>query len=185
MRPWREQPLQGEFSPGVAPPRTGAFAGILEARHTRRAPVADLFVHLLDVTGILCRQLLDAPPRPERFHAPAEQSVLVRWDQRSHVPPVFEDLAAAYGESIQRVRAVRTDPGEHGKVVAARDDVHRIQLQQTDVVHDPTKVPHVDPSLGSRATEALRADCDAPGSVEREASHSVSRIRGRATLGGC
>ena len=67
----------------------------------------------------------------------------------------------------QRPR-MRTEACEERQLLAANQDVDRVDLDQPHAIERATEVPPIDAALRPRVGEALRAECDAARSSERD-----------------
>ena len=85
--------------------------------------------------------------------------------------PVLEHLPRAPQPGIQHSAVIAPQPGEEGHVVGATEDVHRVELDQTDSVHHPAEVPHVDPASGGRVVEALGGQGETASLIDGEGAH--------------
>ncbi len=81
---------------------------------------------------------------------------LASWAQYSNSSPA----CVASAMSVARVDA---QPGEQRELLAAHQDVDRIDLDETHAIEHPAQVPTVDPTGGPRFGEALGPQRDPPG----------------------
>ncbi len=184
-----QHPLGGGPVPAPlrpVPGRVALDAGVHLARG-QRAVGGDHRQHLPDQRRVPQRHLADRAPRVllVRPPPPAQQRVRLRGHVRRLVRPGLDQPArgAARG-AVQQRGVVRADPGERRHQVGARDDVHRVDLQQPDAVDHLLQVAQRGRAgaLGAGAVEALGAQRDPARLRQRQAPGRA--VRGPGPAGG-
>src|SRR5690606_4225727 len=75
-------------------------------------------------------------------HAPAHERPTADWNDRGLVRPVLDVWTLLReGEPVEGSLVVGTQPGEGRQVVAALEDVDRIELQQPQPLDDTVQLP--------------------------------------------
>ena len=78
-------------------------------------------------------------------------------------------------ETVEQLGVIRTEPGEQRQVVAAREDVHRVDLQNPEPLHHAVQVTGRYRRGRTSATESLGSQGDASGLCGAESLwHPVS-----------
>jgi hypothetical protein len=118
--------------------------------------------HCVDKVGSVTLQFDKAPPSVALLgatHAPPEERLHVYGEQRCLVAPILEQLTG-FGHARQHVARVRADACEQRQLLGAHENVHRVDLQQTDLVEDAAHMAAIDATSGARRCEALRGQRD-------------------------
>lgn len=70
-------------------------------------------------------------------HSPSKQRVEPNGQERRFVTPILEDRARRLvTQPIELAHVVRAEPAERWQVVRSREDVHRIDLDDTDLLDE-------------------------------------------------
>ena len=132
-----------------------------------RTVVDDPLVHLLDEAGAPLAQRPVAPPLVIAGHLPAMEVIVGHVDVRRLVHPVLEHLAGLGGIGDHGAR-VRAESGEQRQLLAAHQDVDRVDLDQTHPIEHAAEVTTIDAPLRARVGEALRGERDAARRRQRD-----------------
>src|SRR5436190_13306090 len=127
---------------------------VREIRRGDRAARRNLFEHRVDERCVEQPQPIPAPR--VRVHAPPEQRVQRRREQRRLVAEVLEELPALVRERVDRRGRVRAEPRERGEVLRAREDVDGIDLERVHAARDAPHVRESDAARRARRAETLR-----------------------------
>ena len=77
------------------------------------------------------------------LHPKVEQGPRLRRDQARLVGPVLDEAAwADVPSTVHQRRVVRTQPGEEREVMATREDVDAVDLDDADAVDNPMDMAH-------------------------------------------
>jgi hypothetical protein len=133
---------------------------VVHVARRQRPAFAQHGAHLVEHGGVVdvpvAAVALEAVP-PAR----GEQRPHLRRDQRRDVEPALVQLAPAVHEVVQQSPVERPEPAEEQELVGARHGVDRIELDDTDALHDLAQVADVDRSSGARLAEPGGTDGDA------------------------
>ena len=142
------------------PPRLLRPDPLLEVAGDEWALVADPRQHVVDEMRLVAPDPGDRPPAMVLGHVPTQ--VRVQFDR--HVTRLvdveLEQLVRGRGVGDQRSR-MRSQPGEQWQLLAAYEDVDRVDLDDPHPVDDAAEMTAVDTTSGPRIVEPLRGERDA------------------------
>jgi hypothetical protein len=148
------------------PPGAGPGPALLEIRDRGRPVRADEIEHALHQRRLIALRVRNAGPDPFRTrggrHAPAEQPVMLDRDERGHVTPIFEQMAAlaVIGTLIEQTLRIGAEPREQRQVMRAFQDVDGVDLEQSQLPHQPLDLAAVD-QRGRCPAQPLRGNGEA------------------------
>ncbi len=158
-----EQLLERRLAVVPVPPRPLVADAALDVADGQRAAGPHLGEHHVEDGALVRGQGPCHLAAAMAIHPPAPQRQVGGRQDARHVRPVLEQLAGRHRVGDERAR-VRPEAGEQRQLVAAHEHVHRIDLDDADLVEHAPQVSAVDAAGGPRLGEALRGEgrCGAP-----------------------